>query len=135
MFLICIVEFSNEAIWRSRFSISDLIFLMPVKLVRFSVSPVGFGKLCLKKKKFSFLIWIFKFIDIKLYMLCCYLFMFHIMCICHLCLSLKIVICAFSYLFLLVLPKINFISLFREPTFILLILSTSLMFSISINPA
>lgn len=135
MFLICIVEFSNEAIWRSRFSISDLIFLMPVKLVRFSVSPVGFGKLCLKKKKFSFLIWIFKFIDIKLYMLCCYLFMFRIMCICHLCLSLKIVICAFSYLFLLVLPKINFISLFREPTFILLILSTSLMFSISINPA
>lgn len=42
---------------------------------------------------------------------------------------LKIVTYAFSYLFLLILPKIiNLIKLFKEPTFSLLILSTSLMF-------
>lgn len=111
-----------------------IIFLMAVELVMFSISQIGYGKLHFSKNFPSYLN--FEVYCTKLCMLCCNLLRIFYITLCHLFLFQKIVICAFSHLFSLVLPKIiNLISLFKEPAFSLLILSTSLMFSVPINPA
>lgn len=94
-----LVEFTNETIWRSRFFVTDLIFLMALEIVRFPISQIGFGKLYFSKNFPSYL-------KLEVYqqkVVCAMLLslkgLYHLD-LCYLFLSLKVVICAFSHFFI-----------------------------------